>query len=805
MDQNNNNYNQQKSEEISDFSLKDFFKFCLSKWLWFVICLVFSVGIALFYIYRKQPEYKRYEQILVTEQDSNGGVGDISNSFSSMGLFSKKTNVYNELLTITSPSIMYTVADSLQLYMNYMERDGLRYKTLYGTNLPFRIDLEDIGKQESASFKLKLEPDGSMKAYKFVKMIPGGKKKKYKEEIEIRPGTTAFESPLGKIKITPNPRYTGGLPEETTVMNISKMAMQNAVEFYSTKLTGDLADEDADVIELTIEDVSVQRAVDILNYVLLTYNQNWINDKNRMSIATSAFIDDRLKVIQAELGEVDKSLADYMKKNGTPDIEAAIKATMDKGTRLEQDLLTASNELAVAKYMQEFLANPANDNAVLPVNLGIESEDLAVQIASYNDLLLARNNILNNSSPSNPLVVNYDIQLKDMKRAIDGSVNNQVNNLQAIVRTMQGEVNKLQTSLSNTPQTHLPMLSEERQQEVKEALYLFLLQKREENELTQKFSADNVRVITPPVGPLKPVAPRTGLFIVVSVIIGLGVPFILLYFLEASNTTVKSKSDLSSLLMSFAGEIPQVGKKTNLKELANKVPFSKSKDEKPPMSVVEEGKRDVVNEAFRVVRGNIDFMSGKKSGCQVIMLTSFNPGSGKSFITYNLALSYCLKNKRVLIIDCDLRHGSSSMYVGMPSKGLALYLTGHTDDWESLVVKSKVNPNLSIMPIGKMPPNPAELLEDGRLGTLIEQARNDYDIIFLDCPPVNIVVDTQIVSQWADRTLFVIRAGLLQKSALKELNEFYEEKKFKNMSVILNGTEAIHSRYYTYGNYQNLN
>ncbi|MDE5674049.1 MAG: CpsD/CapB family tyrosine-protein kinase [Muribaculaceae bacterium] len=163
-----------------------------------------------------------------------------------------------------------------------------------------------------------------------------------------------------------------------------------------------------------------------------------------------------------------------------------------------------------------------------------------------------------------------------------------------------------------------------------------------------------------------------------------------------------------------------------------------------------------------------------------------------------------MKKKRVLLIDCDLRHGSSSMYVGMPSKGLTDYLTDHIDDWRSLVVKSPGNPLLSVMPVGKMPPNPAELLENGRLADLLVEARGEYDYILLDCPPVNIVVDTQIVGQYADRTLFVVRAGLLERSALKELDEFYEDKKFKNMSLILNGTEAVHSRYYTYGNYQSF-
>ena len=797
--------NTSKTEEISDFNIKDFLKLCTSKWWWFVICLMFTIGLSLFYLYRKEPEYKRYEQILVNDQDSNsGGIGDISKSFSSLGLFSKNSNVYNELLTITSPAIMYQVADTLQLDMNYMLKDGFRAKTLYGSSLPLRVDMLDVESQESAGFRMKLSPGGEKILYKFYQMRPEGKIK-YEQEISVSPDATIVQTPIGRVKFSPNPRFKpDGNQEEKEIM-VGKSAMQNTVELYCDKMTGDLADEDADVIELVIEDSSVERAEDILNFVLMIYNQNWIDDKNKMAIATSKFIDERLAVIEKELGEVDQTIAEEMKKTGIPNVQAVIMANMESGAKIEEGLITASNELSISKYMQEFLKNPANRNAVLPVNLGIESEDLGAQVLAYNELLLTRNNVANSSSESNPLVLNYDAQLEDMREAIVKSVDNRVNALQGVVKSIQNEIDKKMAELANTPTATLPILQESRQQEVKAALYLFLLEKREENELTQKFSADNVKVITPPMGPLKPVSPNKPLIIIIALVVGFGVPFWLSYFLESMNTTVRNKKDLESLLMPFAGEIPQVGKKANLKKLSEKNPLKKRKDEKPPMAVVEAGKRDVVNEAFRVVRGNIDFMSGKNVGTQVIMITSFNPGSGKSFIAYNLGLSFCLKNRRVLIIDCDLRHGSSSMYVGMPKKGLSDYLTGANTDWESLVVRTEANVNLDILPIGKIPPNPAELLEDGRLETLIEEAKRQYDLILLDCPPVNIVVDTQLVAPYADRTLFVVRAGLLERTALRELNEFYEEKKFKNISVILNGTAAIHSRYYTYGNYQNLN
>lgn len=800
---NNNTKNKNQDQDMVEFSFKEFLQICKKNWYWFLLCLCFSVGVALFYIYTRQPVYERSEQILIESQDSGGGVGQISDAFASMGLVSSNTNVNNELISLKSPAIMYEVVDSLQLDKNYVTKDGLRPKTLYGSNLPVRVYLHDIDRQGGASFRFTLNPDGSAKLYKFAMLTPGGKIK-YKEEVTMPAGAQEISTPLGRVSILPNPAYTGGTLAEPMEIRFSKGSMQGTVESYSRKLIGDLVDQDADVIELSIKDVSVQRAVDILNCVLSEYNQNWIDDKNRMAVATSAFIDERLKIIHAELGDVDQTIASYMNKTGTPDIMQSSIIDMEKESKLEQQIIELSSQLAIVKYMKEFVMNDSKNTAVMPVNLGIEDPVLANQVLGYNELLLTRNSIATNSSESNPLVANYDLQLNDMRRSILQSVDNQMHNLQTTINNLNREHSKITGKISGISIEGLPLLSEERQQKVKEELYLYLLQKREENELSQKFSADNTRVIHPPMGSLSPVSPKKGLIIIVSIILGLGIPLSILYLLEIGNTTVRGKKDLDNIIMPFAGEIPQVGKKTNLKVDASKIGIGKKKDEKPPMAVVEEGKRDVVNEAFRVIRSNIDFMSGKNAGCQTIMLTSFNPGSGKSFITYNLAISFGIKGKRVLIIDCDLRHGSSSMYVGLPHRGVTNYLTDATDDWRSLLKKAPGHANVDIMPIGKMPPNPAELLENGRLNTLIEEARPDYDVIFLDCPPVNIVVDTQIVGQYADRTLFVVRAGLLERSALKELNEFYEEKKFKNMSLILNGTEAIHSRYYTYGNYQNL-
>ena len=793
---------QEAKPEVVDFSFQDFLKVCLSKWVWFVVSLVVCVGLGFLYVYRQQPVYERSEEILITDKDAGGGVGEISGAFASMGIFSSNTSVNNELISLKSPAIMVEVAKRLDLDMNYNTREGIRTKTLYGSNLPVKVEFLDLQDQQSGRFRLELSSEGMVRLEKFMR-YESGKKIKYSDEIEMPKGAQTVNTPLGKIKITSNPDYKDGPIDETLKINVGKMALQATVELYGGKLNGDLVDQDADVISLSIKDVSVQRAVDILNAVLAVYNENWIDDKNRMAVATSAFIDERLKIIQQELGNVDSAIAQYRTETGTPSLWASAQISLEKDAALDEKVLSLSNQLTIAQYMQKHLEDIKNNNSLVPVNMGIGSPEIESQLVAYNEMLMSRNNLVANSSESNPLVKNYDGQLSELRKAILMGMANHISRLQTHLKSAKSEQTTTKDQLKSTSVKGLPLLSEERQQKVKESLYLYLLQKREENELTQTFTANNTRVITPPMGSLEPVAPRKTLILTISFLLGLMIPLGILYVNESTDNKIRGRKDLDGVKIPFAGEIPHVGKKTKLK-VPDKFSPKSQKDEKPPLSVVEEGKRDIVNEAFRVIRSNIEFMSGKENKGQVIMLTSFNPGSGKSFISYNLGLCFSLKHKRVLLVDCDLRHGSSSMYVGMPQKGLTNYLTGGENRWEQLVIKSSVSPYLSIMPIGKMPPNPAELLENGRLQELISSAKDEYDYILLDCPPVNIVVDTQIVCQYADRTLFVVRAGLLDRSALRELDDFYDEKRFRHMSVILNGTEAAHSRYYTYGNYQHL-
>lgn len=446
----------------------------------------------------------------------------------------------------------------------------------------------------------------------------------------------------------------------------------------------------------------------------------------------------------------------------------------------------------MTRYIRNYLTNDANRTQLLPANSGIESANIESQIAEYNKQLLQRNSLVANSSAENPLVMDMDQALASMRGAIIRSIDNQIVTLNSQIKSLRQTEQQTTSRIAANPTQAKYLLSVERQQKVKEALYLFLLQKREENELSQAFTAYNTRIVTPPHGSMLPTSPVRKNIFMVAFALGLLIPTVIIFMRENMNTRVRGRKDLESVTVPFIGEIPLFTRK-------KKRIFGKKPQEVKAV-VVKEGSRDIINEAFRVLRTNLEFMTGKDKTSNVIIVTSFNPGSGKSFLTMNIAVSFAIKGKKVLVIDGDLRHGSASSYIDSPEKGLSDYLGGRIDNLDEIIVPDPRHKSMDILPVGTIPPNPTELLFDERLKQAIDAVRERYDYVLIDCPPIELVADTQIIEKLVDRTIFVVRAGLLERSMLAELEKIYEEKKYKNMSLILNGTEGSGGHYgYRYG------
>ena len=786
----------------SQFSIGDFLKSCAAKKKWFIASVLFFLLVGIAYIARLEPRYERSMSVLIKDQDEGGGVGSIASAFSSFGLVSSNTNVYNELLSIKSPAVMQQVVLDLNLQVNTIERKFPHGTTLYGTTDPFVIGFPDLGPQDGGSFRMDIRPDGTARLYKLRRNLTDGLAN-YDDVIELPKGFLKARTPLGIIDFTPNPKYTGKLcPEgKPRTLVIARGGLQATTESLCKRLKGDLADKDAEVIDLQITDVSIERAEDILNNVLRVYNEFWVSDKNKVAQATSQFINDRLVVLQQELGDIDLRVSDFQSKSLMPNIGEVARMNMESTKDVNSQILTLNNQLAMSEAVYGYIANSANKENVIPMNTGTGNPQLEAQIGSYNQLLLQRNNVRSSASGANPIVQQLDAQVAGQHEAITKAMAAHVANLRKALANLQGAKGAISGEIAALPDKARQLRGVTRQQSVKEQLYLFLLQKREENELSQTFTANSTRVITPPQGSFKPVSPKKTLILGVLFIVGLFLPAMVIYIRESNNSKVRSRKDLEHMSTPFIGEIPFMGKKPGIFKkffaLFRKKKHSRSLEK--VMVAVRPGSRDVASESFKIIRGNIDFMMQHSKADNVIMLTSFNPGSGKSFIAYNLSASFTMKGKRVLNIDCDLRHGSTSQFVHMPDKGLSSYLTGATDDWRSLVRPVEDTPDMFVLPIGHRPPNPSELLDNGRIGKLIREASEEYDYVFLDCPPVDIVVDTQILEKYIHRTIFIVRAGLLERSAIAEIDALYQSGRFKNMCLLLNGTEQQLSRYGAYG------
>lgn len=446
----------------------------------------------------------------------------------------------------------------------------------------------------------------------------------------------------------------------------------------------------------------------------------------------------------------------------------------------------------MARYIRNYLTDETNRFRLLPASSGIENSNISTQISEYNNQLMERNSLVSHSSVKNPLVKEMDASLQALRSALVTSIDNQLVALNAQIKSQQNYSGQVTSQIASNPNQAKYLLSVERQQKVKESLYLYLLQKREENELSQAFTAYNTRIITMPGGSMIPTAPVKKNILLMAFALGLLVPVVVIFMMENMNTVVRGRKDLEHLTIPFVGEIPLSFRK--------KKKFSRQPQEKECVVAVKEKSRNVINEAFRVVRTNLEFMQDKESESYVIMLTSANPDSGKTFISFNLAASLGIKGKRVLVIDLDLRKGSLSQYAGSPKKGISDYLAGDVKDIKEIIVRPSEDARLEIIPVGTIPPNPTELLFSERLNQSIAKLRKEYDYIFIDCPPVEIVADATIISQLVDMTLFIIRAGRLDRSMLPEIERFYTDKKYKNMSLILNGTDGGSGRYgYKYG------
>lgn len=778
-------------QQESTFSLPDLWKLLLANWYWFAISIFICLSVAVFYLLKTSPVYIRQASIIIKDQSQNDG-GFSNSVITDFDFFKSSVNIDNEILTLQAEANMAQVIEKLRLDISYSMQKGLAEIDLYRT-APMRVVFSNDDPETALSCMVELLPGRQVRLSGFRS---SGLPELEETPAIVGPLSAPIATPIDTIRVFPSAFFADNWLE--IPVQVSKSPLQATTKRFTSALQVDLAEKKSTYINLNISDVSTRRADDILNTLIEVYNDNWLKDKNLIAVSTSAFITERLRVIEDELGHVDDNISDFKSKNLLPDIEKASDLYMQQANENNKLLLSLNNQLSIAGYIRQYMNAPKHRWQLLPSNSGIDNLNIEAQISEYNALILRRNKLIANSSEKNPLLPDINESIIAMHKALTGSMDNLIVTIKMQMDNLRQTEESTTKRIASSPNQAKYLLSVERQQKVKEALYLYLLQKREENELSQAFTAYNTRLINPPHGSSTPASPQKGKILLIAFALGLTIPFGTLYLIASLNTTVRGRKDLDKLSLPFVGEIPW-------KDQKKKRSIFKKTTVEPISIVVKEKSRNVINEAFRVVRTNLDFMKGKTEQTQVTMFTSFNPGSGKTFISMNLATSMAIKGKKTVVIDLDMRKASLSAYIDSPAKGISGYLSGQIPDEQTIIYKGNFHPMLDIIPVGTIPPNPAELLLDNRLETLINKLRDNYDYIFIDCPPVSLVADASIIGKIADLCVFVVRCGLMDRRLLPEVETLYQERKFKSMAVLLNGTFYNSNRYgyhkygYSYG------
>jgi capsular exopolysaccharide synthesis family protein len=560
------------------------------------------------------------------------------------------------------------------------------------------------------------------------------------------------------------------------------------VSKFRNALDVNLANKQTSVVNLSIRDVSTQRAEDVLNTVIAIYNEEAVNDKNTMAINTENFINERLIIIEKELGNVDNLITQYKTEHQLTDIQSDAQLALQESSKSDFEAQRLRNQRSMASYVRTYLADPAKSAELIPSNTGIEDINVETQIMTYNQSLLKRDRLMESSSERNPVVQDINNSLNSLRQSIIRTVDNLIVNLDIQIKSVDARNQRTRARISAVPRQEKDVTSISRQQQIKAQLYLYLLNKREENALNKAITESTARIIDAANGVSGPVAPRVMIIILAALIIGIAIPALIIYFIMVSDIMVRNRKDLvSALSIPFLGEVPYKKPKKNATS---------------DYIAVREHGRDPVSEAFRIIRTNVDFMRVKQEHIRVIALTSYFPGSGKTFVAYNLAVSLAMTGKKVLLVDMDTRKGTLGKTIGKDSfeyKGLTSFLSRTVEDI-NLIINQDVNyPDIDIIYSGPQPPNPAELLLSTRLDSLFDDLRGMYDFIVTDNVPSGMVADAVIANRISDLTLYVVRAGKMDRRLLPEIEQLYTDEKLRNMAVILNAVNT--EKGYGYGRY----
>jgi tyrosine-protein kinase Etk/Wzc len=737
-------------------------------WKWFVLAIVLAIVSSYFYLRYTPKEYQASTTILI-DNEQNGGLANELSAFGDLGLMgSTKKVVENEIGILKSNSLMQTVVKDLGLNISYFEKGHIQTSELFKEKSPIKITFfskDSLFYKLDTTFTINITTATQFNLVneegdQFTKHVFG-------ENIK---------STMGNFIITPT-NMDKSITDREVIVHISPL--KSVVEDYRSQLVVDLLMKKSDLLQITLKDNIKLKAEALLNNLVDHYNKNAIENKSLIAINTNNFIIQRLNAIKQDLSAADKGIQQFKTTNKLTNIPAEADLILNTNSATAQKIIDLTTQLKLTSYVADYLATNSED--LIPANLGLADGSISANSIKYNELLLERNRILKSSSNLNPVIVNLNTQINELRRSVTQSLVNLKSSLTISLSTMKQQEAQLNSKIVAVPTQEREFRDIQRQQQIIETLYLYLLQKREENSISLVATVPNAKIIDPATVRDIPVSPKPIMIYLIAILLGFLVPFIGFYIMFLFDNKVQTAKEVEEAIKApFLGDIPKT-------KLVNKL-------------VVSDSDRNSEAEAFRMLRTNINFMLNKvKEECKTICVTSTLPNEGKTFIAINLAAVLALSNKKVLLIGSDIRKPKIAEYLDIPNgEGLTSFLMDEQFS-ASDVIESVPVYNFDVVQSGIVPPNPSELLMNGRFEELIAYAKTKYDYIIVDTSPVSLVSDTLLLSQKADLFIYVVRANYLDKRMLEIPKKLYKENKLPNMALLLNDTQA--NKGYGYGGY----
>jgi len=774
-----NNMNEQDEEKINYQEL--LFRYIIH-WPWFVASVLVCLIGAWVYLHFQTPVYQVSASIMIKDDKKGGGSTDLEN-LGIGGVITSTQSIDNEIEVLRSKTILKEVVNNLELYITYYDEDEFPEKELYQTS-PVIVNLtaQEADKLPgSALLAMKLSPEGVLDVNLKVGL------NEYNQRFEKLPAVLPTDA--GTFGFALKDSLSGGQIEGYKGERHIRAVVSRPFEVakgYQGALSIAPTSRTTSVAVVSLMNTNIQRARDFINKLMEMYNRNTNNDKNEVAEKTREFINERIKIIDEELGSTEDKLEAFKRNAGLTDISSDAQLAVSGNAEYEKRRVDNGTQINLVRDLIKYINNPLNEYELLPGNIGLSDAGLTTQIGRYNELIIERKRLLRTSTESNPMIVNLDTSIRAMKSNVQAAINGTLQGLLIVKADLEREAGRFSRRISDAPGQERQYVSIARQQEIKAGLYLMLLQKREENAITLAATANNAKIIDEPVATGGPLSPKPNMIYMIALVLGVGLPVGVIFLIGLTKFKIEGRGDVEKLTrLPIVGDVP----------LTN---------EKAGSIAVFENQNTLMSETFRHIRTNLQFML--ENDQKVILVTSTVSGEGKSFISSNLAISLSLLGKRVVIVGLDIRKPGLNKIFNIPRKeqGITQYLSNPEKNLMDFVQPSDVSKNLYILPGGIVPPNPTELLARDGLDKAIETLKKNFDYIILDTAPAGMVTDTLLVGRVADLSVYVCRADYSRKAEFTLINELAADNKLPNICTIINGLDLKKKKYgyyYGYGKY----